>query len=316
MTEPADVSETIRYAGERGVLFSPGYVTSLLRRLGAYGTRSYVDKLGTIMDAASTLGIECHQSLASRRLSLANGDVERAIEGFAAQFRRRSDRHKAACCVPIPPRDWDARSNAFAGCGCPHCSDRLANHMKRYINKMIASRFFDGLDREEARAEANLELIHSIETWPGGNFTGWFSARYTNRVRGIYRSRSGEERGIISLDADDLLSEDGDGRIVPLCERIPDRSADVLSIVLLREWAAEAELARRQSCTDRVREHTNDPPMTLRLVPSRTSRRLGSYSVPANTSRGQMPDGHSIGRHQQGTSVTPRAIRSGRSGRH
>ena len=148
--------------------------------------------------------------------------------------------------------------------------------MKPYISKMIAGPFFNGLDREEARAEANLELLRSVETWPGGsNFTGWFAARFKSRVQTIYRSRSAEEREMLSLDAPGVLANDDGGRAVPLGERIPDRSTDVLEIVLLRERFAEAALAQRQLRADRGEEFTSgtaaesEPstsPRPLRLV--------------------------------------------------
>ncbi len=127
--------------------------------------------------------------------------------------------------------------------------------MQRYIGKMIAAPFFRNLDREEARAEANLELIHSIETWPGGNFTGWFAARFTRRVRKIYRSRSPKERETLSLDARDVLADDEGGRIVSLGERIPDRSVDVLTIVILRERLAEGVLELRRIRAERALEY-------------------------------------------------------------
>jgi hypothetical protein len=247
----AGVPETVEYASDRGVLLTPNSICRLFTRHGAGGTRRYIDGLATIMDAASLLGIDCTQALAARRLALTDGDVRRVIADFTAEHRRRSDRLTLACRVIVPPRELGARSNAFAGCGCPRCLDRLAVQLQRYIGKMIVAPFFSNLDREEARAEANLELIRSVETWPGGNFTGWFAACFKHRVSKIYASRSAEEREIVSLDAAGVLADDNGGRTVPLSERIPDRSADVLSIVLLRERAAEAALELRRLRADR-----------------------------------------------------------------
>jgi DNA-directed RNA polymerase specialized sigma24 family protein len=69
--------------------------------------------------------------------------------------------------------------------------------MQRYIERMISGRFFAHLDREEARSESNLELIQSIETWPGaGNFSGWFAAHFKNRALNIYSSRAPEEQPV------------------------------------------------------------------------------------------------------------------------
>jgi hypothetical protein len=42
------------------------------------------------------------------------------------------------------------------------------------------------------------------------------------------------------------------GRVVPLCERIPDRSTDVLNIVLLRERIAAPVLERRRCREERI----------------------------------------------------------------
>jgi hypothetical protein len=275
----AGIPETVQYAADRGVLLAPSSTCDLFTKRGANGTRHYIDKLAAIMDAASILGIDCTQTLATQRLSRAEGDAQRVIATFTAEHRRRSDRRTVTCRVTIPPRELKSRSNAFAGCGCPRCLDRLATQMEHYIGKMIAGPFFARLDREEARAEANLELIRSVETWPGGNFTGWFAASFMSRVKAIYASRSAEEQGILPLDAAGVLSDDDGGRGVPLGERIPDRSVDVLNIVLLRERVAEAALELRQQRADRGKEFTNGPaaeeetstaPRSLRLLPPET----------------------------------------------
>jgi|GEM_PF-5796571 len=250
------IPETVQYAADRGVLLAPSSICKLFAKHGASGTRCYIDKLASIMDAASMLGIDCTQTLAARRLSLAEGDAQCVILDFTAEHRRRSDRRTITCRVPVPPRELSARANAFAGCGCPRCGDRLATQLQHYIGKMITGSFFARLDREEARAEANLELIRSVETWPGGNFTGWFSTRFQNRVKAIYASRSAKEQEMLSLDADAVLLNDESGLGVSLGERIPDRSVDVLSIVLFRERVAEAALEQRQLRADRAKEFT------------------------------------------------------------
>jgi hypothetical protein len=242
-----------RHAANRGVALTAGSIGCLTRQLGERKTAIYIDNIGKIMDAASMLGMECSQARATRRLSRAGGDVEQVIAEFAAEHRRRADRRNAPCRVPVPPHALTDRPNAFAGCGCPHCCERLASHMERYINKMIAARFFSGLDREEARGEAYLELVRSIDTWPGGNFTGWFSVRFTNRVKEIYRSRSNLERETMSLDTDMVPSHDN-ARTVPLAERIPDRTVDVLTIVLLRERIFWPILQLRRACAARAGE--------------------------------------------------------------
>ncbi|MGH2853092.1 MAG: hypothetical protein ACRDLF_02725 [Solirubrobacteraceae bacterium] len=283
----ADQSAMVQYAADRGITLAPSSIGHLLRKYGHDGTRDYTDKLSRIMDAASLLGVGCTQALATRRLSLAEGDACRVIADFKAERRRRSDRRTIACRVIVPPHTLRDRANAFAGCGCQRCRDQLAAHMQRYIGKMIAAPFFRNLDREEARAEANLELIHSIETWPGGNFTGWFAARFTSRVRAIYRSRSTEERETLSLDARDVLADDEGGHIVSLGERIPDRSVDVLTIVLLRERLAEAVLELRRIRAERASEYIDghlakqmaEVLPRLRLVESEANVVISIHSV-------------------------------------
>jgi hypothetical protein len=274
------VCETVQYAAGRGVVLAPRSIYYLLRERGRSGALHHIDKLGAIMDAASIFGVDCSQLGATHRLSRADGDAQHVIAGFAAEHRRRSDRRTVPCRVPVPPRALDARSNAFAGCGCPRCRERLAAHMQRYIGSMIARPFCNGLDREEARAEANLELIRSAETWPGGNFTGWFAYNFERRVKTIYASRSFDEREMLSLDGPGVLSEDDGGRTVPLGERIPDRSVDVLTIVLLRERVAEAALELRQSRAERGEQFTtgtsaepgsSTSPRSLCLVPPEAS---------------------------------------------
>jgi hypothetical protein len=254
------VCETVQYAADRGVVLAPRTIYYLLRERGRSGALHHIDKLSEIMDAASIFGVDCSQVGAAKRLSRADGDAQHVITGFAAEHRRRSERRTATCRVPVPPRALDARSNAFAGCGCPRCRERLAAQMEHYIGKLIARPFCNGLEPEEARAEANLELIRSVETWPGGSFSGWFAHGFDKRVKTIYASRTSEEREMLSLNASGVLSEDDGGRTVPLGERIPDRSVDVLEIVLLRERVAEAALELRQNRADRGEEFTNGTP--------------------------------------------------------
>jgi hypothetical protein len=249
------VPEMVEYAADRGLTISPQRIATLFRSRGRGGAQTHIDKLALIMDSAARFGVVCTQMSATRRLSLAEGDAQRVVAALAAEYRRRSDRRTVACRVPIPPRALHERPNAFAGCGCPRCRDRLASHMQRYIGKLIATPFFRDLDREEARAEANLELLMSIETWPGGNFTGWFAERFSNRVRNIYKSRSAAERRTISLDAEWVLGESDGGRTVPLGERIPDLTVDVVVTVLLRERVAEAALELRRLRAERGEEY-------------------------------------------------------------
>jgi hypothetical protein len=251
------VCETVEYAAERGIVFAPRSIYNLLNEHGLPATRRYIDKLSAIMKAALSCGMGCTQTLATRRLARAGGDAQRAIADLAAEYQRRVDRRSAVCRVPVPPRTYAERSNALAECGCQHCCDRLAVHLQSYIGKMIAASLFSGLEREEARAEANLVLMSAIETWPGGNFIGWFTACFTSRVMNIYVSRTTEERRLASLDAPAVLADDEGGRIVPLGERIPDRSVNTLIIVLLRERMAEAVLELRRQRVDRAAEFTN-----------------------------------------------------------
>jgi hypothetical protein len=274
----AGVCDAVEYAAAQGVVLAPGSVANLFGKHGRSGARRYIDELGAIMDAAAVLGIDCTQVLATRRLTAADGNVQQVIAGFAAEHRRRSDRRSITCRVRVPPRGLGARTNAFAGCGCSRCLERLAAGLQHYIGRMISNPFFGGLDPQEARAEANLELIPSVETWPGGNFAGWFSNRCERRVRAIYRARAAEEREMASLDAPTVLAESDGGRTVPLGERIPDRSVDVLEIVLLRERVAEAALQLRQERADRGDEYTassapkprssDNPGQHLQLLPN------------------------------------------------
>lgn len=267
------VPEMVQYAADRGVSLTPMSIYRHFRTRGYSGTRLYIDKLGAIMDESAILGAACTQGLATHRLSRAGEDVERAITEFRAQQRRRADRRSVRCRVAVPPRAPSARSNALAGCGCQRCRDRLAADLQRYINKMISSPFFIDLDRDEAHGEANLALIQAIETWPGGNFTGWFATCFKRRAQAIYASRSAAEKEMLSLDAEGVLSDDNGGRTVPLAERIPDRTKDVVTIVLLRERVAEAALQLRQVRADRSEQFTDGSSEKLKLpAPSRALR--------------------------------------------
>jgi hypothetical protein len=250
------VPEMIEYAADRGLTFSPRTIEGYFQRCGRDGAQAYIDKLALVMDAAASFGVDCTQVGAAHRLSRAAGDVQRIVADFAAEDRRRSDRQVIPCGVPIPPRALRERPNAFARCGCPRCRERLVAHMQRYIGKVIALSLFRDMDREEARAEANLELLRSIETWHGEDFTKWFAVCFANRVRRIYRSRSAAERKTISLDAQWVLAESEGGRAVPLYERIPDLTVDVIVTVLLRERFAEAALELRRLRAERGERYT------------------------------------------------------------
>lgn len=149
--------------------------------------------------------------------------------------------------------------------------------MQNYIAHMLTKRLFSDLDRDEARAEANLELIKAVEEWQGGdNFAAWFAARFANRVRATYKARREEERGMRSLDAEWVLADDQRGRRVALRELVPYGSTDVLTIVILLEEHVERALAKRRLCLDRIEEFNNGlaepdcpaPPRPLYLLPS------------------------------------------------
>jgi hypothetical protein len=131
----ATVSETHSYADRRGVTFTRQSIRSLLKRRGQAGARSYIADLGAIMDAAAIVGCDCAQTRAMRLLALAGGNAQDVVDEFSAQRRRRIDRRTARCAVPVPPRALAARSNAYAGCGCPHCLRRLAHQLERYIER-------------------------------------------------------------------------------------------------------------------------------------------------------------------------------------
>jgi hypothetical protein len=263
----AGIGEFVEYAGDQGIALAPRTVRAFFKKHGRPGARCYIDKLGAIMDAASFLGIECTLALARRRLSSAQGDARRVIFDFAAAQRRWMDRRTAKCCVPIAPRSRTARANALAGCGCPRCQSRLAIHLRRYIAKMVSLSFFAGLDRQEAIAEANSVLIEAIETWPGGNFTGWFASRFEYRTLEIYRATSAAERETVSLDAPGVLADDQEGHIVSLGELIFDRTKDVLTIVIAHEDLAERALELRRLLVERCEEYDDGQLAVLESLP-------------------------------------------------
>jgi DNA-directed RNA polymerase specialized sigma24 family protein len=273
----AVVTELAQYAANRGVAFAPRTIGRHVRKRGRGGMQCYIDKLAAVMDAASIMRIECSQARARQRLARAGEDARLVISGFEASVRRRADRRRVRCRVTVPPRGLRAQANEFAGCGCPRCCERLAALMHNYIAKMLTAKLFSDLDRDDARSEANLELIESIEEWQGGsNFAGWFAARFANRVRATYKARREEERGMRSLDAEWVLADDQRGRRVALREQVPDRSTNVLTIVILLEERLERALAKRRLCLDRIEEFNNGlaepdcpaPPRPLYLLPS------------------------------------------------
>lgn len=244
--------EAIAHADAVGVSLAPRTIHRLLRRRGLPATLRYMDALGAMMDHAVKLGLSCPQSLATWRLSRAGDDLDAAIADLTAERRRRVAQLSGPCSVSIPPAALGARANAFAGCGCPRCRERLAAQLHNYIGRMLADPYFRDLGHDEGRGVANEELIRAVESWPGGNFTGWFSRRFRTRVRSLYAARSQEEREQLSLDAPAVLADDGDGRLVPLGERVPDRSIDVAEIVILRELLATEALAQRAACAARA----------------------------------------------------------------
>jgi hypothetical protein len=251
--------EAISLAEELGVTLANRSIYSLIRERGLLGATRYIEHLAAVMDHAALLGITCRQSTATWKLGRAGGDLARVLDDLTEQHRKRIARLSSPCRVLVPPRDLADRTNAYARCGCLRCQGRLAVQMQPYIGKMIAARLCAGLDRDEARARANDELLTSIENWPGRNFSGWFSSRFRLRVRSMRAAQREQRRMEISLDAPAVLADDGDGSQVPLGERIPDRTVDVQKIVLLRERVAEEEIARRRMRIQRT-EEVDSPP--------------------------------------------------------
>jgi hypothetical protein len=246
--------EAISLAEALGVTLAAESIYALFRERGRPGTMKHIEHIAAVMDQAVLLGIRCPQSTASWKLGRAGGELVRVLDDLTDEHRRRVARLSSPCRVLVPPRGLADRANAFAGCGCLRCQDRLAFQMQPYIGKMVAAPLCAGLDRDEARAQANAELLTAVETWPGGNFTGWFSSRFRLRVRSMRAAQRERERMEISLDAPAVLADDGDGSQVPLGERIPDRTVDVATIVELRERVAEAEIARRRMRMQRAEE--------------------------------------------------------------
>lgn len=248
------VPEAISLAEELGVTLKARSIYSLIRERGRLGAMRHIEHIAAVMDHAALLGIAFPQSTATWKLGRAGGDVARVLDDLTDGHRKRIARLSSPCRVLVPPRGLADRTNAFARCGCLRCQDRLAVQMQPYIGKMVTAPLCAGLDRDEARAQANDELLVAIETWPGRNFSGWFSSRFRLRVRSMRTAQREKERMEISLDAPAVLTDDGNGSQVPLGERIPDRTVDVQKIVLLRERVAEAEIARRRMRMQRAEE--------------------------------------------------------------
>jgi hypothetical protein len=254
--------EAISLAEEVGVSLKPSRsIYSLIRERGRPGAMRHIEHLASVMDHAALLGIACPQSTATWKLGRAVGDIARVLDDLTDGHRKRIARLSSPCRVLVPPRGLADRTNAYARCGCLRCQDRLAVQMQPYIGKMVTAPLCAGLDRDEARAQANDELLVAIETWPGRNFSGWFSSRFRLRVRSMRAAQREKERMEISLDAPAVLADDGDGSQVPLGERIPDRTIDVAKIAELRERVAEAEIARRRMRRQRA-EEVDSPPNT------------------------------------------------------
>lgn len=255
-----EVDELAQYAADRGVTFTASSIRRHFQRRGRRGTQRYIDSLCAVMDAAAILRVDCTQSRAAWHLSRTREDARCVIFDFAARCRRRADRHRAACRVAVPPRTPGTRANTFAGCGCPRCRDRLVEHMRDDIDILIASPLCRDLDPGEARTEAYDELIDSIESWPGGNFTGWFVHRFKRRVKAVYRSRRAEQRRTVSLDSAAVLADAESGRLVSLAERLPDRTVDVAIIAIALVLRAEAALALRELYAQRCEQYEQAHP--------------------------------------------------------
>jgi hypothetical protein len=251
--------EAISLAEELGLTLKPKSIYFLIRERGRPGAMRHMEHIAAVMDHAALLGIACPQSRATWKLGRASGDVARVLDDLTDGHRKRIARLSSPCRVLVPPRGIADRTNAFARCGCLRCQDRLAVQMQPYIGKMVTAPLCAGLDRDEARAQANDELLASIENWPGRNFSGWFSSRFRLRVWSIRAAQREKGRMEISLDAPAVLADDGNGSQVPLGERIPDRTIDVAKIVELRERVAEAEIARRRMRIQRA-EEVDSPP--------------------------------------------------------
>jgi DNA-directed RNA polymerase specialized sigma24 family protein len=238
------VAEASRHAVRRGIDLEPAAIDRLVRTRGLDGAMRWIDKLHAVMAAADDLGVECDLKNASWRLSRAKGSVEAVVADLAAIQQRRVDGLTAPCGVMVPPRDWQERANAYAGCRCRPCREKLVIQMQPYIGKMLTNPFFADLD--DARSEANYELTNAIDQWPGGtNFAGWFAGFFRHRVLHTYANREPEDRTMLSLDAPAIHADDRGGRVVSLLDRLADRSVDPAPVVE-RKLTIEASMTEKR----------------------------------------------------------------------
>ncbi len=273
LTQPPDDSQEIhrliKRAARQDVTLDATSARALAG-LGAIAATRKLDGVCHLIRAGRTTGLELSFQEASQRIEARGGNVAEAIRRLAdahrAEIRKATsetiryaaDRGLTFAPSSIEPSLQATRATRHASLYRP--AERHHGHCRNCWRGLLSdSRHTPPVTRRRRRPAGDRRFCRQPSTATGSTFTGWFAIRLKCRVLEIYRSRSAEERKLISLDAAYALADDESGRIVSLGERVPDRSIDVLIIVLLRERLAEKALQLRRIRAERGEEYTSGP---------------------------------------------------------
>jgi hypothetical protein len=248
------VHELLEYAADRGIELQPSTIAELRRVRGDDGARRHLDDVAKILDTAYELRRPISQRAAVRRLNEADGEAHRVVAKLLAERRRHDDRMNGPCMLRLRRRSDEDLSQRLAECACRGCSGRLAERLGQLIDQAIARRPHTRRDPEEARSQAYLELMLALDTWRGGtNFRGYFWKWLTAAFESGYSSTPEVEREMLPLDADFL--RDSPSGEVTLEERVPDRTVDVATTVILLDELRRMVAQRRREWEERALEY-------------------------------------------------------------
>lgn len=187
----------------------------------------------------------------SNALSRNDWDGRRAAEAIIGRVVARKERLAKACTVRVRSSDFERGCQTAALCGCARCETWLVERLRPWIGAMVMARSWTAaLELDEIKQEGAISIGRALDSWDpdGGTFMSFFPRLFECRMIEMlrYASTLGRraEAAAVPLDAP-IVGGGNRARYVTYADRIPDRSIDVASIVVIRERVWEIVNARR-----------------------------------------------------------------------
>jgi len=253
-------------ARELGLELERKNAWTLRRKYGDEGARQYLRDLRRVMDAAATVGMPMTKAAAAARIRWSGGpDAAIARIGQVQQRRRSRSTHTCRRRGPAP-RDRVERQNALAGCHCRTCIADLVEDLGAYTGTVAARYAPYDMEPEDAEGEAMVALLTAIDTWPGrDSFAAFYAFKVRDHFAGV-RARASVQRRQAAVESLDKPLRAGEAWT--LADTIPDRSIDVVTIVILRDRLAR-RIERAMAHRDRALRRFARPRHRRAPVPDR-----------------------------------------------